>query len=52
MTSSIAAIHVAKKSLGLDEDTYRAKLQNIPADQWMTVMNRLGERVRAGKAGA
>ena len=26
MTSSIAAIHVAKKQLGLDEDTYRAKL--------------------------
>ncbi|MGV1823753.1 regulatory protein GemA [Agrobacterium vitis] len=29
MTSSIAAIHVAKKQLGLDEDTYRAKLKNI-----------------------
>lgn len=29
MTSSIAAIHVAKKQLGLDEDTYRAKLQLI-----------------------
>lgn len=29
MTSSIAAIHVAKKQLGLDEDTYRAKLQVI-----------------------
>lgn len=29
MTSSIAAIHVAKKQLGLDEDTYRAKLSNI-----------------------
>lgn len=29
MTSSIAAIHVAKKQLGLDEDTYRAKLANI-----------------------
>lgn len=27
--SSIAAIHVAKKQLGLDEDTYRAKLQLI-----------------------
>ncbi|PWE52132.1 GemA protein [Metarhizobium album] len=26
MTSSIAAIHVAKKQLGLDDDTYRAKL--------------------------
>jgi phage gp16-like protein len=29
MTSSIAAIHVAKTQLGLDDDTYRAKLQNI-----------------------
>jgi phage gp16-like protein len=29
MTSSIAAIHVAKKSLALDDDTYRAKLQII-----------------------
>ncbi len=29
MTSSIAAIHVAKKQLGLDDDTYRAKLSNI-----------------------
>ena len=29
MTSSIAAIHVAKKQLGLDDDTYRAKLANI-----------------------
>lgn len=29
MTSSIAAIHVAKSHLGLDEDTYRAKLANI-----------------------
>ncbi|WEO73802.1 regulatory protein GemA [Agrobacterium vitis] len=29
MTSSIAAIHVARKQLGLDEDTYRAKLKNI-----------------------
>lgn len=27
MSTSIAAIHVAKKQLGLDEDTYRAKLQ-------------------------
>ncbi|MGY5789078.1 gp16 family protein len=27
--TSIAAIHVAKKQLGLDEDTYRAKLQVI-----------------------
>ncbi|MCB5204232.1 regulatory protein GemA [Neorhizobium sp. T786] len=29
MTSSFAAIHVAKKQLGLDEDTYRGKLQLI-----------------------
>ncbi|PDT05726.1 GemA protein [Rhizobium chutanense] len=29
MTTSIAAIHVAKKQLGLDEDTYRAKLARI-----------------------
>lgn len=29
MTSSIAAIHVAKKQLGLDDDVYRAKLVNI-----------------------
>ncbi|WP_455270325.1 gp16 family protein [Rhizobium herbae] len=29
MSSSIAAIHVAKKQLGLDDDTYRAKLQVI-----------------------
>ncbi len=29
MTSSIAAIHVSKKQLGLDDDTYRAKLCNI-----------------------
>ncbi|WP_085025570.1 gp16 family protein [Ensifer aridi] len=29
MTSSIAAMHVAKKQLGLDDDTYRAKLTNI-----------------------
>ena len=29
MTSSIAAIHVAKKSLGLDDDTYRAKLARL-----------------------
>ncbi len=29
MTSSIAAIHVAKRDLGLDDDTYRAKLANI-----------------------
>ncbi|QHW25842.1 regulatory protein GemA [Rhizobium leguminosarum bv. viciae 248] len=29
MTSSIAAIHAAKKQLGLDEDTYREKLEVI-----------------------
>ncbi|QIO60670.1 gp16 family protein [Rhizobium leguminosarum] len=29
MSSSIAAIHVAKKQLGLDDDTYRAKLARI-----------------------
>lgn len=29
MISSIAAIHVAKKQLGFDDDTYRAKLTNI-----------------------
>ncbi|MGR8925049.1 gp16 family protein [Rhizobium leguminosarum] len=29
MTTSIAAIHVAKKHLGLDDDTYRAKLARI-----------------------
>ena len=29
MTSSIAAIHVAKKQLGLEDDVYRAKLYNI-----------------------
>jgi phage gp16-like protein len=29
MTSSIAAIHVAQKQLGLDDDTYRAKLTKI-----------------------
>lgn len=29
MTSSISAIHVAKKQLGLDDDTYRAKLARI-----------------------
>ncbi|MBY3342707.1 gp16 family protein [Rhizobium laguerreae] len=29
MSSSLAAIHVAKKKLGLDDDTYRAKLERI-----------------------
>jgi phage gp16-like protein len=32
MTSSIAAIHVAKKQLGLDDDTYRAKLMKITGE--------------------
>ena len=39
MSSSIAAIHVAKNRLGLDEDTYRAKLLNItgkPSTKEMT----------------
>ena len=43
MTSSIAAIHVAKKQLGLDEDTYRAKLTNItgkPSTKEMTEAER------------
>jgi len=29
MIPSIAAIHIAKKQLGLDDDTYRAKLEKI-----------------------
>ncbi|TAZ95928.1 regulatory protein GemA [Rhizobium ruizarguesonis] len=29
MTSSIAAMHIAKKQMGLDDDTYRAKLARI-----------------------
>ncbi|UWU13251.1 regulatory protein GemA [Rhizobium sullae] len=33
MTSSIAAIHVAKKQLGLDDETYRAKLSLITGKQ-------------------
>ncbi|MBB3462003.1 gp16 family protein [Rhizobium sp. BK377] len=33
MRSSIAAIHVAKKQLGLDDDTYRAKLARITGKQ-------------------
>lgn len=33
MTSSIAAIHVAKKQMGLDDDTYRAKLVRITGKQ-------------------
>ncbi|MCF1449969.1 regulatory protein GemA [Agrobacterium vitis] len=38
MTSSIAAIHVAKKQLGLDEDTYRAKLEKITGKASVKVM--------------
>ncbi|ARQ59209.1 regulatory protein GemA [Rhizobium sophoriradicis] len=33
MSASIAAIHVAKKQLGLDDDTYRAKLAWITGKQ-------------------
>ncbi len=29
MTSSLASLHIAKKHLALDDDTYRAKLANI-----------------------
>jgi phage gp16-like protein len=29
MTSSLASLHIAKTHLGLDDDTYRAKLANI-----------------------
>lgn len=29
MTSTLAVLHIAKKNLGLDDDTYRAKLTNI-----------------------
>lgn len=38
MTSSTAAIHVAKKQLGLDDDTYRAKLSNITGKTSTKVM--------------
>lgn len=43
MTSSTAAIHVAKKQLGLDDDTYRAKLVRItgkPSTKDMTEAER------------
>ncbi|MGO7903630.1 gp16 family protein [Rhizobium leguminosarum] len=46
MTASIAAIHVAKKQLGLDDDTYRIKLTIItgkPSTRDMTEAER--ERV-------
>lgn len=29
MTSTLAVLHIAKKNLGLDDETYRAKLANI-----------------------
>lgn len=38
MTASIAAIHVAKKQLGLDEETYRAKLTVITGKDSTKVM--------------
>jgi phage gp16-like protein len=39
MTKSIAAIHVAKKQLGLDEDTYRSKLRRITGKSSAKEMN-------------
>jgi len=39
MSSSIAAIHVAKKNLGLDDDTYRAKLKLITGKTSVKDMN-------------
>lgn len=38
MTSSIAAINVAKSQLRLDEDTYRAKLHNITGKSSLRAM--------------
>ncbi len=43
MTSSTAAIHVAKRDLGLDEDTYRAKLTHITGKSSLKDMTE-GER--------
>jgi hypothetical protein len=43
MKTSIAAIHVAKKQLGLDEETYRAKLARITGKQSAKDMSE-GER--------
>jgi phage gp16-like protein len=45
MTSSIAAIHVAKRDLGLDDDTYRAKLAIITGKSSVKDMTE-GERQR------
>lgn len=39
MTSSIAAINIAKSQLGLDEDTYRAKLENITGKSSLRTMS-------------
>ncbi|TBH55040.1 gp16 family protein [Rhizobium leguminosarum] len=39
MSASIAAIHVAKKQLGLDDNTYRAKLARITGKQSVKDMN-------------
>lgn len=39
MTSSIAAINIAKSQLGLDEDTYRAKLENITGKSSLRAMS-------------
>lgn len=41
MTSSIAAINIAKSQLGLDEDTYRAKLKNITGKSSLRAMTEL-----------
>lgn len=37
--TSIAAIHVAKRQLGLDEDTYRAKLEKITGKTSVKLMS-------------
>lgn len=38
MSSAIAAINIAKKQLGLDDDTYRAKLINITGESSLRKM--------------
>ena len=38
MTGAIAAINIAKKQLGLDDDTYRAKLVNITGESSLRKM--------------
>jgi len=43
MTNSVAAIHVAKKQFGLDDETYRAKLFKITGKRSVKEMNE-GER--------